>query len=97
MKKFTGGGGGSKPNSQTDLISLAMAEASKLFDSSGGPAQGNKQDAVNSAGLTIMKLLVQSKVGGGGGGMGGIMSLVSSSQISIGSCVYNFLQASKFL
>jgi len=82
LGQFTGGGGGgSKAKSKTDLISLAMAEASKLFDSSGGSAQGNKQDAVNSAGLTIMKLFVQSKLGGGGGagvgGMGGLMSLAS--------------------
>ena len=55
-----------------------MAEASKLFDSSGGSSHGNKQDAVNSAGMTIMKLMVQSKFGGGGGGggVGGLMSLV---------------------
>jgi hypothetical protein len=59
---------------------MAMAEAPKLFDSSGGSASGNKQVAINSAGMTIMKLLVQSKLGGGGGGgMGGLMSLVSAS------------------
>jgi hypothetical protein len=74
-----------------------MAEASKLFDKSGGSSQGNKQDAVNSAGMTIMKLMVQSKLGGGGGGMGGLMGMVSSSQLSIRSCVYNLLQASKFM
>ena len=56
-----------------------MAEASKLFDSSGGPSKGNKQDAVNSAGMTIMKLMVQSKFSGGSaGGMGGLMSMASS-------------------
>lgn len=77
MKQFTSGGGGNKASSKSDLISLAMAEASKLFDSHGGSSQGNKQDAVNGAGLTIMKLLVQSKLGGGGGGMGGLMSLAS--------------------
>jgi hypothetical protein len=57
---------------------MAMAEASKLFDSSGGASSGNKQDAVNSAGMTIMKLLVQSKVSGmtGGSNSGGLGSLV---------------------
>jgi len=85
MKKFTGGGGkhdSKKPHSKTDLISLAMAEASKLFDKSGGTSHGNKQDAVNSAGLTIMKLMVQSKLSGGhttggkdSGGLGGLMSM----------------------
>jgi len=76
LKQFTGGG--NKSSSKSDLISLAMAEASKLFDSSGGSAQGNKQDAINGAGMTIMKLMVQSKLGGGSsGGMGGLMSLAS--------------------
>lgn len=41
-----------------------MAEALKLFESSG--AQGNKQDAVNGAAMTMMKLMVQSKFSGGG-------------------------------
>ena len=95
MKKFTGGGGkdskhdskhSSKPQSKTDLISLAMAEASKLFDKSGGSAHGNKQDAVNSAGMTIMKLMVQSKFSGttGGkesGGLSGLMSMVGPSPL----------------
>jgi len=108
MKKFTGGGGkdskhdskhSSKPQSKTDLISLAMAEASKLFDKSGGTAHGNKQDAVNSAGLTIMKLMVQSKFSGGhttggkdSGGLSGLMSMVSSSPVPIHSGVHIFLR-----
>jgi hypothetical protein len=82
MKKFTGGGkqDSKKPNSSTDLLSLAMAEASKLFDKSGGSSSGNKQDAVNSAGMTIMKMMLKSKFGGttGGkdsGGLGGLMSM----------------------
>ena len=58
-----------------------MAEASKLFDSSGGSSSGNKQDVVNGAAMTVMKLLVQSKVsgamGGNSGGMGNLMGLVS--------------------
>jgi len=75
LKKFSGGGGGG--NSQSDMISLAMAEASKLFDKSGGPSSGSKQDVVNSAGMTIMKMMVQSKLGGGSnsGGLGGLMSM----------------------
>ena len=87
MKKFTGGGG-SGTNSKTDLMSLAMAEASKLFDNSGGSSHGNKQDAVNSAGMTIMKLMVQSKFsgttgGGNSGGLGGLMSLVGTPLVSL--------------
>ncbi|KAI0749164.1 hypothetical protein BC629DRAFT_1297777 [Irpex lacteus] len=85
LKKFTGGGssGGSGGGSQSQLISLAMAEATKLFDSAGGASSGNKQDAVNGAAMTVMKLLVQSKFsgttgGGDSGGLSGLMGLVSS-------------------
>ena len=58
---------------------MAMAEATKLFDKSGGAASGNKQDAVNGAAMTVMKLLVQSKLSGavGGGNSGGLGSLMS--------------------
>uniref|UniRef100_A0A8H7YA85 DUF7721 domain-containing protein n=1 Tax=Psilocybe cubensis TaxID=181762 RepID=A0A8H7YA85_PSICU len=77
LKQFTSGSGGGS-GSQTQLISLAMAEATKLFDQSGGAASGNKQDAVNSAGLTVMKLLVQSKFSGavGGSNSGGLSGLM---------------------
>jgi hypothetical protein len=59
-----------------------MSEASKLFDQSGGAASGNKQDVVNGAAMTAMKLLVQSKAssfigGGNSGGMSGLMGMVS--------------------
>lgn len=66
------------------LVGMAMAEASKLFDQSGGASSGNKQDAVNGAAMTVMKLLVQSKFSGGNigggnsGGLGGLMSVVSA-------------------
>ncbi|KAH7107057.1 hypothetical protein BKA62DRAFT_825636 [Auriculariales sp. MPI-PUGE-AT-0066] len=67
LKQYTsggsGGGGGGK--SQSDLIGLAMSEAAKLFDSKGGAQSGDKQEAVNGAAMTIVKLLVQSKFGGG--------------------------------
>uniref|UniRef100_A0A0W0FAU0 chitinase n=1 Tax=Moniliophthora roreri TaxID=221103 RepID=A0A0W0FAU0_MONRR len=93
LKQFIGGSGSGSSNShgssgggsQTQLISMAMAEAAKLFDKSGGSAQGNKQDAVNGAAMTIMKLLVQSKFSGGAqttggpdsGGLSGLLSLAS--------------------
>ncbi|KAI0052516.1 hypothetical protein FA95DRAFT_1553520 [Auriscalpium vulgare] len=78
LKKFTSGGGGGG-GSQNQLISMAMAEAGKLFDQSGGASGGNKQDAVNGAAMTVMKLLVQSKFSSmtGGGSSGGIGSLLS--------------------
>lgn len=75
--KSSGGG-----NTQTQLISLAMAEATKMFDKSGGAKQGDKQDAVNSAAMTIMKLLIQSKFSGGttggkdSGGLGSLVGMV---------------------
>ncbi|KAF8922092.1 hypothetical protein CPB85DRAFT_1265850 [Mucidula mucida] len=87
LKKFTSGSSGSSGSSsgssQTQLISLAMAEASKLFDKSGGAASGNKQDAVNGAAMTVMKLFVQSKMGGtttGGSDSGGLGQLFSLAQ-----------------
>jgi hypothetical protein len=66
VKNFTSTGSDSHAggDAQSQLIGQAMAEALKLFDSSG--AKGNKQDAVNSAAMTMMKLMVQSKVSGGG-------------------------------
>ncbi|KAI0830485.1 hypothetical protein BC628DRAFT_1416030 [Trametes gibbosa] len=84
LKQFTSNGSSSAGGgSQTQLISLAMAEASKLFDKSGGASSGNKQDAVNGAAMTVMKLLVQSKFSGGqtggsnSGGLDGLMSLAA--------------------
>ncbi|KAI0375174.1 hypothetical protein BV20DRAFT_253168 [Pilatotrama ljubarskyi] len=83
LKQFTSSGSSSGGGSQSQLISLAMAEASKLFDKSGGASSGNKQDAVNGAAMTVMKLLVQSKFSSGtvGGanssGLGGLMGLAS--------------------
>ena len=81
LKKYTSGGTGSG-GSQTQLVSMAMAEASKLFDKSGGASSGGKQDAVNGAAMTVVKLLVQSKfsggiTGGNSGSLGSLMSLVS--------------------
>jgi len=82
MKQFTsgGGGGGGGGSMQTQLMSMAMSEASNLFDSSG--SSGNKQACVNSAAMMVMKLMVQSKLGmlGGGnsGGLGGIMGMVGN-------------------
>lgn len=82
LKKFTSGGGGSGGGggSQTQLISMAMAEASKLYDQHGANG-GGKQDAVNGAAMTVMKLLVQSKFssmtgGGNSGGLGSLAGLV---------------------
>jgi len=80
FKKFTGGsggGGGGGGGSQTQLISMAMGEASKLFDQHGGSSSGGKQDAVNGAAMTVTKLLVQSKLSGmtGGGNSGGLSGL----------------------
>ncbi|EKM84452.1 hypothetical protein AGABI1DRAFT_144375 [Agaricus bisporus var. burnettii JB137-S8] len=87
IKKFAGESGssgygtGHGGNTQSQLISMAMTEAVKLFDQSGGQVLGNKQDAVNGAAVTVMKLLVQSKFSGsgtiGGKDSGGLGSLRS--------------------
>lgn len=67
-------------------LGLAMSEASKLFDQSGGAASGGKQDAINSAGATIMKFMLKSQMSGmmgtgggaaGGGGLGNLVSMAS--------------------
>ena len=61
-------------------IGMAMSEASKLFDQSGGAAGGSKQDAVNSAGQMIMKMMLKSQMSGAmgtGGGASGLMSMAS--------------------
>jgi hypothetical protein len=74
-------------NMQTKLISMAMGEASNLFDKKGSQAD-NKQDAVNSAAMMIMKLMFQAKFGGttGGsnsGGLGPMLSMVSTPLASV--------------
>jgi hypothetical protein len=79
LKTFTSDGGSGK--SQNDLVSFAMAEASNLFDKSGSSG-GGKQDAVNGAAMTVMKLVVQSKLkssigGGDSGGLGGLLGMVT--------------------
>ncbi|KAA1128632.1 hypothetical protein PGTUg99_017326 [Puccinia graminis f. sp. tritici] len=59
FKQFSQGGGSNEPKPTEDnkskLIGMAMAQAAKLFDSSGGASGGQKQDAVNSAGSMVMK------------------------------------------
>lgn len=83
FKKFMSGGEATeKKDTKTQLISMAMEEASKLFDQKKGSSESGKQDAVNSAAMTVMKLLVQSKFssvtgGSNSGGLSGLMSLVS--------------------
>ena len=90
LKKYTSGGGGS----QTQLISMAMAEASKLFDQSGGGSSGGKQDAVNGAAMTVMKLLVRSKFSGGLAGLVRDRWFQFVSSVLTTTCP---VQASKFL
>lgn len=69
---------------QSKLIGMAMAQAAQLFDSNGGAAAGQKQDAVNSAGKMVMKLMMKQKLqqmggggsSGGGGGLGGLAGML---------------------
>jgi len=85
FKTFTSGGGQQSSgggNMQSKLVGMAMSEAAKLFESSGGAASGNKQDAVNSAGMTVMKMLMKSQMsqmmgGSNSGGLSSMMGLAS--------------------
>lgn len=81
LKMFSGGGGASGGSgSQSQMVSMAMQEASKLFDqqSSQGNVQGgtDKQSVVNQAGKMALQMFLKSQ-GGGGGGASGLMSLAS--------------------
>jgi hypothetical protein len=74
---FQGGGGG---GGQSQMIGMAMQEASKLFDqqSGMGNVQGgtDKQSAINSAAKMALQMYMKSQ-GGGGGGASGLMGLAS--------------------
>ncbi|KAM0788726.1 hypothetical protein ACM66B_002818 [Microbotryomycetes sp. NB124-2] len=83
LKKFTSGSSNESMASasggtfQTKLVAMAMAEAAKVFDSKPA-ADGNKQDVVQSAAATMMKLMLKNKTSGligagseGGSSMGG--------------------------
>ncbi|KAF8338238.1 uncharacterized protein EI90DRAFT_2561759 [Cantharellus anzutake] len=79
LKVFTGGGGSG--SSQSQLVGFAMSEAANLFDSQGSN-EGSKQDAVNSAALTVSKFLFQAKLKstlgiGGGGVEGSVVNLAA--------------------
>ncbi|KAJ3477362.1 hypothetical protein NLG97_g8863 [Lecanicillium saksenae] len=81
LKKFTSGGkeeGGSK----NDFVSLAMGEASKLFDSKsadGSAAKGaDKQSVIQKAAEVAMKLYFKSQMEKSGGGIGGLANLASN-------------------
>ena len=52
LMQFTSGGKGSD-RSQNELISMAMVEASKLFDKSNASSEG-KQDVVNGAAMAVI-------------------------------------------
>ena len=58
---FSGGGGGQSGGGQSQLMGMAMSEASQLFDQQN--SQGNvqsgadKQSAVNSAGKMAMQMV----------------------------------------
>ena len=59
-----------------------MAEASKLFDQFGASG-GSKQDAVNGAAGTVVKLLIKSKLnsaigGSSSGGLGQLAGLAGN-------------------
>lgn len=76
FKSFASGTGGAgqeqgQQSMISKLIGMALAEASKLFNKAGGAQGGSEQDVLNSAGSTVMKLLVQNQVQGALSGQGG--------------------------
>lgn len=88
LKMFTGGGAGlggmgsqGGGNDQNQLISMAMSEASKLFDqqsSQGNVSSGtDKQSVLNEAAKMAMQMYSKSSGQGGGGGPAGLLSLAS--------------------
>ncbi|BEJ16111.1 hypothetical protein CspHIS471_0507160 [Cutaneotrichosporon sp. HIS471] len=95
FKAFAGGGtrlaqeGPGHQSLISKLLGMAMSEAVKLFQKSGGTSDnGSEADVMTSAGQTIMKLLIQNQVqgalggdhgsgGGYGANVGQIMNLAS--------------------
>ena len=82
IKSVLGGSGGSGGGGdfQQKMIGAAMAQAAQLFDqkSSAGAATGDKQDAMQSAGQAVMKLMIKNQVSSviGGGSSSGLSSLM---------------------
>ena len=82
LKMFSGGQSGNSQsgNSQNAFVGMAMAEASKLFDSQasqGNVASGaSKESAIQQAGEMALKMYMKSQ-GGGGGGASGLLGLAS--------------------
>lgn len=55
-------GRGSANGNKVDMVSKSLSDAAKLYDLADGGAGGSKQDAVNSAGMSIMQLIVQTNI-----------------------------------
>lgn len=56
LKSFMGGQGtssGSEKDQTSQMLTMAVQEAEKLFNQSGGSSSGSKQDVVNSAAMTV--------------------------------------------
>lgn len=80
LKMFSGSSGGGSGGSQSQMISMAMQEASRLFDnqSSQGNVQSgtSKQSVINQAAKMALQMYMKSQ-GGGSGGASGLMGLAS--------------------
>jgi len=82
IKNFTSGGGSASSGGgdmKSKLMGMAMAEASKLYESQGA-GSGGKQEVINSAAETVMKFVMKSQMssmigGGNSGGLGGLASI----------------------
>ncbi|OAR01401.1 hypothetical protein LLEC1_06897 [Akanthomyces lecanii] len=81
LKKFTSGGKEEGNGGKNDFVSLAMGEASKLFDSKsaeGTAASGaDKSSVMQKAAEVAMKLYFKSQMQQSGGGLGGLANMAS--------------------
>ncbi|KAJ6779569.1 hypothetical protein PWT90_09968 [Aphanocladium album] len=80
LKKFTSGGK-EESGSKNDFVSLAMGEASKLFDSKAADGSvannADKQSVIQKAAEVAMKLYFKSQMEQSGGGLGGLANMAS--------------------
>ncbi|KAK0522474.1 hypothetical protein OC842_006454 [Tilletia horrida] len=82
IKSVLGGsGGGGGGNSQSAMVGAAIAAAGQLFDQkqSQGQASGLKEEAMQSAGQAVMKLMIKNQMSSmiGGGQSGGLGQLAA--------------------
>lgn len=80
-QKHFAGGQNQTNEKDSDILGKVIAEASKLADEHlGGKSSDDKQSAVDSAAMTFGKLMIKSKLSGGG--LGGLIGGSNSGGLS---------------